>query len=45
LIDEDQDVKKPSNNNPQSKPTKKEDDQYLQDYDDDFDDFSPDKEG
>lgn len=45
MIDEDQDVKKPSNNNVPAKPTKKEDDQYLQDYDDDFDDFSPDKEG
>jgi hypothetical protein len=35
-------VKKPANNVP-AKPTKKEDDQYLQDYDEDFDDLSPDK--
>ena len=36
-------MKKPSNNVP-AKPTKKEDDdQYLQDYDEDFDDLSPDK--
>lgn len=43
MIDEEEEVKRPPAISIPSK-NKKNEDQYVQDYDDDFDDFSPEKE-